>query len=449
MTIGQRIAEKRRERGLSQEALGEALGVTRQSISKWEGDGSLPEIEKLVAMSRLFGVSVGWLLGEETEEQREAAELSEQQVRLVGEIVSHYLSAQERTAGRRRRWLGWLVGGAAAVCLTVCLVGLARQMDRVEEQGRSLGEAVGSVADGVERMTAPVNDQYEFYPGRMVKGENEITADFDVRWWGSVAEGCSISYDAYAIPKAYEEGMEAIFVIDSGSGPIETEGTLVAGRKFEARMVCERTDNIRIYVVFRRNGAEERQLLCQIVDAFTDWAPDALMRGGGVMWLELEGEKLTVGGDELRVFFKEDSRVQVEKVWAGLFKNRELVAWYTPISTEEGKNKDPDAQNDLVFHLDRQTLDFAEGDTICCALVVLSDSNSNKPTCTIRYEKVYDYNTIAGIPAERGTMTAEWGYRQNAPLWLWPDQLTDEEMEAVPGHEVPVFKENSSLSTSG
>ena len=46
-------------------------------------------------------------------------------------------------------------------------------------------------------------------------------------------------------------------------------------------------------------------------------------------------------------------------------------------------------------------------------------------------------------------MTAEWGYRQNAPLWLWPDQLTDEEMEAVPGHEVPVFKENSSLSTSG
>ena len=71
MTIGQRIAEKRRERGLSQEALGEALGVTRQSISKWEGDGSLPEIDKLITMSRLFGVSVGWLLGEEAEEQRE------------------------------------------------------------------------------------------------------------------------------------------------------------------------------------------------------------------------------------------------------------------------------------------------------------------------------------------------------------------------------------------
>lgn len=40
MTIGQRIAELRRQNNLSQEALGEALGVTRQSISKWESEVS-------------------------------------------------------------------------------------------------------------------------------------------------------------------------------------------------------------------------------------------------------------------------------------------------------------------------------------------------------------------------------------------------------------------------
>ncbi len=43
-------------------------------------------------------------------------------------------------------------------------------------------------------------------------------------------------------------------------------------------------------------------------------------------------------------------------------------------------------------------------------------------------------------------MTAE---RQYAPLWLRSDKLTDEDMEAVPGHKAPVFKGNSSLSTSG
>ena len=58
MTTGQRIAQKRKELGLSQEALGDRLGVTRQSIYKWESDSALPEIEKLVALSRLFGVSI-------------------------------------------------------------------------------------------------------------------------------------------------------------------------------------------------------------------------------------------------------------------------------------------------------------------------------------------------------------------------------------------------------
>lgn len=58
-----------KEQGLSQEALGDRLGLSRQAIYKWESDAALPEIEKLVALSRLFGVSVGWLLGvEETPE---------------------------------------------------------------------------------------------------------------------------------------------------------------------------------------------------------------------------------------------------------------------------------------------------------------------------------------------------------------------------------------------
>ena len=46
MTIGQRVGQKRKELGLSQEALGEQLGVSRQSIYKWESDSALPEIDK-------------------------------------------------------------------------------------------------------------------------------------------------------------------------------------------------------------------------------------------------------------------------------------------------------------------------------------------------------------------------------------------------------------------
>ena len=54
MPIGQRIAQKRKELGLSQEALGSKLGVSRQSIYKWEADSALPEVDKLIALSRLW-----------------------------------------------------------------------------------------------------------------------------------------------------------------------------------------------------------------------------------------------------------------------------------------------------------------------------------------------------------------------------------------------------------
>ena len=109
VTIGQRIAQKRKELALSQEALGDQLGVSRQSIYKWESDTALPEIDKLIALSRLYGVSVGWLLGVEDlpEPPGEAAgteaALTEQQLRMVEEIASRYIAAQPKPR-KRRRW---------------------------------------------------------------------------------------------------------------------------------------------------------------------------------------------------------------------------------------------------------------------------------------------------------------------------------------------------------
>ena len=104
MTTGQRIAAKRRELDLSQEGLGEALGVSRQSIYKWESDSSLPDVDKLVALSRLFHVSVGWLLGvEEDQEERISDDLSPAQLKLVEEILSRYQQSSQFTAEQQER----------------------------------------------------------------------------------------------------------------------------------------------------------------------------------------------------------------------------------------------------------------------------------------------------------------------------------------------------------
>lgn len=67
MTLGEKIYMLRTENGLSQESFGSSLGVSRQSVSKWETGQSVPELEKIVAISNLFGVTTDYLLREELE----------------------------------------------------------------------------------------------------------------------------------------------------------------------------------------------------------------------------------------------------------------------------------------------------------------------------------------------------------------------------------------------
>ena len=61
MTLGQRISMYRKDLGISQEALGEWLGVSRQAVSKWETDAAAPDMTNLIALAREFGVSVAEL----------------------------------------------------------------------------------------------------------------------------------------------------------------------------------------------------------------------------------------------------------------------------------------------------------------------------------------------------------------------------------------------------
>ncbi len=62
MTLGQRIYTYRTQKQLSQAALAESLEVSRQSVSKWETDASVPELDKLIKMSELFEISLDELV---------------------------------------------------------------------------------------------------------------------------------------------------------------------------------------------------------------------------------------------------------------------------------------------------------------------------------------------------------------------------------------------------
>ena len=62
MTIGTKIQNLRKQRGMSQEQLAEALGVSRQAVSKWEAEQSVPDIDKIILICDYFGVTTDYIL---------------------------------------------------------------------------------------------------------------------------------------------------------------------------------------------------------------------------------------------------------------------------------------------------------------------------------------------------------------------------------------------------
>ena len=71
MTFAEKLKELRKQSGISQEKLAEKLGVSRQAVTKWERDSGVPDIENIMAISKLFDVSMDELFSNERSEKKE------------------------------------------------------------------------------------------------------------------------------------------------------------------------------------------------------------------------------------------------------------------------------------------------------------------------------------------------------------------------------------------
>ena len=102
MILADKIITLRKKAGWSQEELAVQLGVTRQSVSKWEGAQSVPDLDKVVQMSRLFGVSIDYLLKDELEEEEFIGSEAEETPlrRVTMEQAARYLTLRRACAPR-------------------------------------------------------------------------------------------------------------------------------------------------------------------------------------------------------------------------------------------------------------------------------------------------------------------------------------------------------------
>ena len=68
MILADKIIENRKKNNWSQEELAEKLGVSRQSVSKWESAQAIPDMKKILQLSEIFGVSTDYLIRDEIEQ---------------------------------------------------------------------------------------------------------------------------------------------------------------------------------------------------------------------------------------------------------------------------------------------------------------------------------------------------------------------------------------------
>ena len=391
MTTGQRIAQKRKEAGLSQEALGGELGVSRQSIYKWESDAALPEIDKLVTLSRRFGVTVGWLLGveeaPETASAPDSGELTEAQLKMVEEITARYIAAQPAPKPRKK-W-PYVLAVLALLCAAY----------NIYDSIRMIGQQFDGVYNRINQMERSVSGQVYDISNQVegiLKQQNSLVADSGTQLELYDLKANTVTFSVYAVPKTYVEGMRVEFSVDNGrdansktvlSEP-DQNGQPVS-EKFSAELTCELTDDITITAVFvMPDGTRQTQPLQTYSGLYSGSLPDVANLADADLQgrAQIENGKLTLPDAmeyALTLSTQLDNilipRTKAVSIRVGLFKNQRLVAWARPLSADE-QTSYRGFDNATFYRLEPLSFPFAAGDILESA-AVLTDEYGRETIC--------------------------------------------------------------------
>lgn len=119
MTLGEKISKSRKENNYTQEQLADILGVSRQSVSKWESDIAYPETEKLIELGKLFDCSMDYLLKENITEKSDI--VTSGFTEKVEEISRKVIT--DKNKGRLKKILK-IVGIVLAVALAIDVISM-------------------------------------------------------------------------------------------------------------------------------------------------------------------------------------------------------------------------------------------------------------------------------------------------------------------------------------
>lgn len=265
LTTGQRIALCRKKLNLSQEALGEKMGVSRQAISKWEADATLPDIDKLISLSRLFQVSVGWLLGVEEmpDPQPETPQISEELLRKIEEVVRRYQPRKKPLSTGKKVLIGiaafLLLWGGLSLSrqwrntrLEVSYLGA--QIRNNNEQNSSILSQLNTLKDQIENINVTVEEA----AASLASYEFEITPNVAEAW---------ARVELTAIPKNWNEDWTAALHVRHQGALSVTQECHWDGTALNAALKLNFVDDLEYYLVISYPDGTQESIKLEDADA--------------------------------------------------------------------------------------------------------------------------------------------------------------------------------------
>ena len=351
MTLGERIAYLRREKNLSQEGLGDLVGVSRQAVSKWEADRALPDVNNCVAMSRVFGISLAELLeleesvsGSErngislektdpdandlldsdlesrdlTDREEKTKELTTEQIFVVEKMIDKYAAAQKKIR-RKLRWplilLGCLliVGGA---WLWQWLTDMNQTIDYLHGQVAGLqSEIISGISEQVQASLREESSLVTDYSTQIVAvdlWQNTITYELAV----NLKEG-NVNTRQQVMARCDKETWTADMVSTGGLG-------------FSGQITCPLQDDTALYLLIEEDSGRTRSQRLEV------WNPEEwyyVIVDGWVGWTSLQEKGLTEGAtEELEIYLScyggpgLDLPLQVTRAEIAVLRNQEVIS---------------------------------------------------------------------------------------------------------------------------
>ena len=263
MNLGEKISTIRKEKGLSQEAFGNELKVTRQTVSKWELDQAYPEVDKLIEISKKYDVSIEWLLGTR-ENRHDSNDLNEQQLQAIEDIVKKYMDNKPKE--ETHKYLSFkTVLLVLALCLTVSWIsGLSKSIkelelrqDAYEYQNRYhldlLNNKISNITGNIENILAAQNN---LFINASVKLQDY---EYDTNQAHLIIE---------VTPREYKKGMKIQIIIDNGKDKKVVDLKEKEGKVFTTDTIVNIEDTMEINAFIKINDVEKSSTLKKFQNVF-------------------------------------------------------------------------------------------------------------------------------------------------------------------------------------